>query len=134
MSEFQKHSDVKMGSEKNFGIVFAVAFSVFAFLPYLHGGSLAWWALVVAATFFVVAIVYPRILKPLNTLWFWVGMLLGAVVAPVVMALVYFVGVTPTGLLIRALGKDLLLLKSQSNAESYWIKRATPVGSMKNQY
>ena len=123
-----------MGSEKGFGIVFAILFSLIGFYPLLHGGNVRLWALAVALILLALAFLAPKTLSVLNKLWFKLGMALGAVVAPIVMALVYFMTVVPTGLLIRLTGKDLLREKLDRNAKSYWIKRDQPVGSMKDQF
>ena len=134
MSEFESHVEVKMGSERGFGIVFAIIFALIGLYPLLHGESMRWWALVVALLFSLLAFLAPRTLSVPNRLWFKLGMALGAIVAPVVMALVYFLTVVPTGLIIRLTGKDLLREKLDREAGSYWIERKLPVGSMKDQF
>ena len=82
----------------------------------------------------MLALLAPRALSSPNKLWFKFGLLLGSIVAPIVMALIYFVTILPTGLIMRLLGKDLLKPKLDKNAKSYWIERTEPVGSMKNQF
>ena len=82
----------------------------------------------------MLAFVAPQILVLPNKLWFKFGILLGSIIAPVIMALVYFITVLPTGLIMPFLGKDLLKLKLDKNAKSYWIERKEPMGSMKNQF
>lgn len=137
MSELHGHHEVKVGGERGFGLVFAVVFAVIAAWPLMDGGAPRLWALVVAAGFLAVTWVRPRWLRPLNLVWFRFGLWLGAVVAPIVMALVFFLVVTPTGWLVRALGKDPLRLKLDRQAPSYWIERDeenNPMGSMKNQF
>jgi hypothetical protein len=88
----------------------------------------------VSGIFLLLALLAPRILSSPNKLWFKFGLLLGSIVAPIVMALIYFVTILPTGLIMRLLGKDLLKPKLDKNAKSYWIERTEPVGSMKNQF
>ena len=134
MSEFKSHVDVKIGSEKGFGIVFAVVFSVIGLYPVLNGESVKLWPLGIAIILILIAYLAPKILSVPNRLWFKLGMILGAVIAPVVMALVYFLAVTPTGLIARLMGKDLLRQKLDKNAKSYWIEREQSERSMKDQF
>ncbi len=123
-----------MGSEKSFGIVFAIVFSLIGLYPLVHGADVRLWALIIALVLLVLAFLAPKILSVPNKLWFKLGMALGAIVAPVVMALVYFTTVVPIGLIIRLMGKDPLREKLDKDADSYWIKRDQPVGSMKDQF
>lgn len=128
-------SSIKMGSEKNFGIVFAIFFLVVSLWPVMFGkGDLRVWALIIATVFFVLAFAKPGLMKPLNVMWFRFGILLGAIIAPIIMGLIFFLVVTPIGIIMRATGKDLLKQKLDPEAKSYWIKRQDPMGSMKNQY
>lgn len=122
------------GSNRSFGLVFAVAFAVIALWPLLHGGELRVWAAIVGAAFLVVALVIPAILAPLNRVWFRFGLLLGHIVSPIVMALVFVLAVIPTGLILKLLRKDVLKLALEPDRETYWEPRMTPPGSMKNQY
>lgn len=137
MSESASYFKVERGSARNFGFVFAVVFLAIGLVPYAFGGSLYYWALVVAAVFAAVAAARPALLEPLNIVWFKFGMLLGAVIAPLVMMVVYFGVVTPTGLLMRLTGKDPLALKRKTDQKSYWISRKVEEGqrgTMKNQF
>ena len=137
MSDRTEHSKVKLGSEKSFGLVFAAAFTVIAFFPLLHGGHVRIWSIVVAAIFLAIALVYPRVLRPLNLLWFKFGILLGKVIAPIVISAVFFVIVTPMALIMRLMGKDPLSRKRNPGADTYWTardKQADAAGSMKNQF
>jgi hypothetical protein len=112
-------------------------FALIAVWPLKDGGELRLWAIAVAAAFAVAALAAPRALRPLNLLWFKFGMLLHHIVTPLVMGLLFFLTVTPVGLLMRATGKDPMRLKRDPAAASYWIDR-TPPGpapdSMKNQF
>ncbi len=117
---------VTAGSERSFGIVFACVFALIGVVPWLLGHGLRLWALIVAAIFLAAAYLAPALLAPLNKLWFRFGMLLHHVVNPVIMALIFYGAVLPTGLLVRAMRKDLLRLKRDPRAESYWIKREPP--------
>ena len=128
---------VKVGSDRAFGCVFAVVFAVAGFYPVLDAGPVRWWCLAVAAVFLIAALTRPAVLHPLNRLWFRFGLLLHRVVTPVVMGLMFFLTVTPVGLLMRATGKDPLRLKRDAAATSYWIVRQPPgpaASSMKNQF
>jgi hypothetical protein len=121
-------------TEKSFGLVFSIVFLIVALYPLIISSSLRIWALVISIIFFLLAFLAPKILVLPNKLWFKFGLLIGSIVAPIVMALVYFVTVVPTGLIMRLLGKDLLKPKLDKNAKSYWVKRTEPMGSMKNQF
>ena len=133
-AEHGGHFKVKMGSERNFGVVFGAVFAIIGLWPLRHGEAFLIWPLVVAGIFFGLGLFAPKLLAPLNKIWFKFGMLLGAVIAPIVMALVYFVAVTPTGLFKRATGADLLRQKLDADADSYWLNRNEPIGPMKNQF
>ena len=134
--DVQVHSSIDVGSERGFGFVFAAVFAVFSLWPLTGSGAVRIWALAVAALFLATALARPNILRPLNRVWFRFGLLLGRIVSPIVMAVVFSVAITPTALIMRALGKDLLRLKFDPDAESYWIRRADdgPMGSMKDQF
>ncbi len=126
--------EIKPGSNRNFGVVFAIVFALIGVYPALFGGGFRWWSLAVALVFVIVTIVRPSLLAKPNYWWFRFGMLLGAVVAPIVMGLVYITTVVPTGLIMRMLGKDLLHVKPHEQDESYWVKRDQPPQPMKNQF
>ena len=134
MTEISRHVSTEQSSEKSFGVVFSIVFIIVALYPLINSESLRIWALVVSIIFFLLAFLAPKILVLPNKLWFKFGLLIGSIVAPIVMAFVYFVTVLPTGLIMRLLGKDLLKQKLDKNAKSYWIERKEPMGSMKNQF
>jgi len=134
MSEITSHIHTEQSSEKSFGVVFAIVFLIVALYPLISSEDFRVWALVVAAIFLLLAFLSPKILALPNRLWFKFGILLGAIVAPIVMTLVYFITVLPIGLIMRFLGKDLLKQKLDKNVKSYWIERNEPIGSMKNQF
>jgi hypothetical protein len=135
---------VKMGSERGFGIVFAVVFALIGVWPAFSlrrlrfdPGMLRWWSLAIAIAFLAVALVYPAALRPLNKAWFLFGMLLSKVMTPIVMGLLFVLTVVPTGLITRLRKHDLLRLKLDRNAKSYWIMReppGPPGDTMRNQY
>jgi len=127
---------IQMGSERGFGLVMAVVFAIVGLLPLIGGGGLRLWALAVGLVFLGLALLYPRALRRLNILWFKFGLLLGRIVTPVVMTVLFVVTVVPTGLIMRALGKDGLRLKRQGG-NSHWITRPEPgpkKGSMRDQF
>ena len=134
MSEISSHVSTEQSSPKSFGVVFSCVFLIIALYPLITSEGLRIWALVVSIIFFLLAFLAPKILVLPNKLWFKFGLLIGSIVAPIVMAFVYFVTVLPTGLIMRLLGKDLLKQKLDKNSKSYWVKRSEPMGSMKNQF
>lgn len=130
-------SDVVMGSERSFGLVFAAVFTLIGLWPLWHSAGVRTWALGLAAFFLVAGLLMPAVLRPLNILWFKIGQLIGRVMTPVVMSILYGVAVVPVGLFLRLTGRDLLHLEKQPGAKSYWITRSTPgpeKGSMKQQF
>ena len=137
MSELTGNTEVKMGSERSFGIVFAIVFLLIALFPLLGDGGVRLWSAGVAAVFGGLAFLAPELLAPLNTLWFKFGMLLSKIMSPIVMGILFFVTVTPTGLFMRARGKDLLRQKLDPDAETYWIEvdpEQAALTSMKKQF
>ena len=125
------------GSDRAFGIVFAVVFGIVGVVPFFTAGYVRVWALALAAAFLGVAVVKPALLAPLNKLWLRVGLVLNRIVSPVALLLVYCVAVLPTALVLRALGKDLLHRRRDTHATSYWIERTPPGRSdaqMKKQF
>ena len=130
MSNFSINS----GSEKSFGIVFSVVFLIVSFYPLTSSGGIKVWAIIVSIIFLLLAFLAPKILIIPNKLWFKFGMIIGSIMAPIVMTLVYFLTVFPTGLIMRLLGKDILKQKLDKNAKSYWIERSDKMGTMKNQF
>jgi hypothetical protein len=134
---FTREEKVVMGSERTFGIVMATGLTVLGMLNWWHEGRVWPWLGGIAIVFIFAAYLWPAALKPLNWLWFKFGLLLHKVVNPIVMGLLFFGVLLPTGLIMRALGKDLLRLKWEPNANSYWIERRPPgpaPGSMKDQF
>ena len=134
MLEISSHVSTEQSSPKSFGVVFSCVFLIIALYPLITSEGLRIWALVASIIFFFLAFIAPKVLVFPNKLWFKFGLLIGSIVAPIVMAFVYFVTVLPTGLIMRLLGKDLLKQKLDKNAKSYWVKRSEPMGSMKNQF
>jgi predicted membrane metal-binding protein len=131
------HHDVRIGSERSFGIVFGVVFTVIGAWPLLRGDEPRFWSLALAIAFLAAALLRPQVLGPLNWLWFKFGILLSKVTTPIVMGLLFVVAVVPTALVMRLRRKDLLNLRFQPEARSYWIVRDPPgptPDTMKNQF
>ena len=125
--------EIKVGSNKSFGIVFFVVFLLISFYPLLNNESIRIWSLVFSFIFLVLGILNSNILTPLSKLWYKFGVLLGKIISPIIMGIIFFLVVTPIGLLMRLLGKDILNLK-YSNNKSYWIEKTGPKSKMKNQF
>ena len=125
---------MKKSSEKSFGLLFSFVFLIVALWPLLSSNNIRFWSLIISFVFLLVSFIRPIILKPLNNLWIKLGELLGKIIAPIVMALVYFVVLTPISFIVRIFGKDLLGLKLLKNTKSYWIERKKDLGSMKKQF
>jgi len=123
---YERREEIKGSSNRSFGIVFAFVFAVIGLLPLAFGGSVRVWALTLGGLFLLVALAVPAILAPLNRAWLRFGLLLHRIVSPLVLGIMFFLVVTPTGLLMRALGKDLLRLRFDKQSSSYWIDRAPP--------
>ena len=123
---YERPEDVRGSSDRSFGMVFAVVFALIGLLPLAFGGALRLWALLVAAAFLGIALAVPSLLAPLNRLWLRFGLLLHRIVSPLILGIMFFLVVTPMGLLMRALGKDPLRLRFDRHAASYWIDRVPP--------
>jgi hypothetical protein len=131
------HRKTVRGSNRSFGLVFAVVFVIVGLVPLISGHPMRVWSLGLGAVFLAIALLMPSVLSPLNRLWFQFGMLLHRIVNPVVMAVMYFGAIVPMGLLLRILRKDLLRLKINPGAATYWIDRQPPgpkPGSMAKQF
>ena len=125
--------DIKAGSNKSFGIVFFVVFLLIALYPLLSNESIRLWSLIISIIFLVLGILNSNLLSPLNKLWFKFGILLGKIISPLIMGIIFFLVVTPIGLIMRLLGKDLLNLQYR-DYQSYWIEKTGPKSKMKNQF
>ncbi len=127
-------SKIEIGSNKTFGIVFFIFFLIISFYPTLvHGESFRVWALIIGLIFLLLGMLKSQYLTPLNIAWYKLGLFLGRFVAPLIMALVFFSVVTPTGLIMRLFRKDILNLKKK-NSKSYWIEKNNSNKNMKNQF
>jgi hypothetical protein len=128
-----KNSNIKIGTNKSFGIVFFLFFLIVSIFPLLKDGNIKVWSLIIAIIFLILGLLNSKFLAPLNKIWFRFGILLGSFVSPIVMGLVFFLIVTPTSLIMRVLGKNLLNLK-KGNKTTYWIERSKIKSKMKNQF
>ena len=125
--------NIKVGSNRSFGLVFFVVFFLIATYPLLSKGEVRLWSLFISIIFLILGILNSKILSPLNKIWFKFGIFLGKIVSPLIMGLIFFVVVTPIGILMRFLNKDLLNLKFNKNS-TYWIEKNGPKSKMKNQF
>ena len=121
-------------SNKSFGLLFFVVFLILALWPLKNGSNINLYFITASAIFLILGLINSKLLSPLNRSWIKLGEILGSIIAPIVMALVYFVILTPVSLIVRIFGKDLLGLKLLREKESYWIKRKKNLGSMKKQF
>ena len=125
--------DVKISSNRSFGIVFFVVFLLIALFPLTYSGEIRIWSIIISLTFLTLGLLNSKILTPFNKIWFKFGIFLGKIISPVIMGIIFFLVVTPTGLIMRLLGKDLLNLRYNKN-KSYWIEKDGPESKMKNQF
>ena len=121
--------------EKNlsFGILFFIVFALIAFWPFLSGEKIRLWAVLLSFIFLILGVLNSQLLTPLKKIWIKIGIILGKIIAPLVMALIYFIIITPISILIKIFGKDILNMKFDSS-KSYWIKRTKQLHSMKKQF
>jgi hypothetical protein len=134
MFELKSNMQSKVGTEREFGVVFALVFLLVGLYPLINGEDIRLWAVLIATIFVTLAYLAPKLLYIPNKLWFKLGIMLGSIIAPIVMMIVYFITVVPIGMIMRLMGKDLLRLKLDNNAKSYWIQRKHPIGSMRDQF
>ena len=125
--------EIKISSNRSFGIVFFIVFLLISLYPLLKGNDLRIWSLVISFIFLTLGLLNSKILTPLNRLWFKFGLLLGRFMSPLIMGIIFFVVVTPIGIIMRLLKKDLLNLK-YNKKETYWIDKSGPKSKMKNQF
>ena len=126
--------EIKLGSNRSFGIVFFIVFVLIATYPLLNQGEVRIWSLIISFLFLFLALLNSKILTPLNKLWFRFGLFLGKIISPIIMGVIFFLVVTPIGLLMRFFGKDVLNLKLNKKKSSYWIEKDGPKSKMKNQF
>ena len=125
--------EIKISSNRSFGIVFFIVFLFIALYPLLKGNDLRIWSLIISLIFLTFGLINSKILTPLNRLWFKFGLLLGKFISPLIMGIIFFIVVTPIGIIMRLLKKDLLNLK-YNKKETYWLDKSGPKSKMKNQF
>tara|TARA_B100000989_G_scaffold194893_1_gene147080 strand:+ start:227 stop:610 length:384 start_codon:yes stop_codon:yes gene_type:complete len=125
--------DIKISSNRSFGIVFFIVFLLIALYPLIISENIRIWSLLTSLIFLILGLINSRILSPLNKIWFKFGILLGKIISPLVMGIIFFLVVTPIGIIMKILKKDLLNLKYNKN-KSYWIEKTGPKSKMKNQF
>ena len=127
------HKEVKIGSNRSFGIVFFIVFLLISTYPLLKDENIRLWSLIISIIFLFLGLLNSNLLSPLNKIWFKFGLLLGKIISPFVMGIIFFLVVTPIGIIMRLLKKDLLNLKFNKN-NTYWIEKSGPKSKMKNQF
>jgi hypothetical protein len=127
------NKNIKIGSNRSFGTVFFMVFLIIALWPLLNNNGVRIWAFAIALPFLILGALNSKILSPLNKIWFRFGIFLGKFIAPIVMGIIFFLIVTPTGILVDLFKKDLLKLKKNNN-KTYWIEKNNKNNSMKNQF
>ena len=127
------YKDIKIGSNRNFGVVFFVVFLLIGLWPILKGNEIRIWSIVISLIFLILGILYSKILTPFNKVWFRFGIFLGNFISPIIMGIVFFLVVTPTGLIMKLFRKDLINLR-KNNSSTYWIEKKDIKSSMKNQF
>ena len=126
-------SDIKIGSNRSFGLVFFIVFLLISIYPIFNEGSIRLWSLLIAAIFLILGLLNSKLLTPPNKVWFKFGLILGKFISSIVMGVIFFGVVTPISFIMRVFGKDLLNLK-YNNKPSYWIEKNGPKSKMKNQF
>ncbi|MDB9773631.1 SxtJ family membrane protein [Candidatus Pelagibacter sp.] len=124
---------IKLPTNRNFGVVFFFVFLIISLFPLLKNENIRIWSIIIALAFLVLGLLNSKFLTSLNKIWFRFGIILGSIVSPIVMGIVFFTIVTPTSLIMRALGKNLLNLKKK-NKKTYWVERSKIKSKMKNQF
>ena len=127
------NSEINKSTNRSFGIVFFIVFLIIAIYPILNEGDVRFWSLIISLIFLILGILNSEFLTPLNKIWFKFGIFLGKFFSPLIMGLIFFFVVTPIGLLMRFIGKDVLNLKF-NNDKSYWVEKKGPKSKMKNQF
>ena len=127
------NQDVKLPSNRNFGVVFCIVFMIISLWPLLSQNEIRIWSLVVSIIFLLLGLINSTLLTPLNKLWFKFGILLGNIISPIIMGIIFFFVVTPTGLLMKIFKKDPLNLK-KNNSNTYWTDKDNNNNSMRNQF
>ena len=125
---------INMSSNRNFGLVFFIVFLIVSTWPLTYEEPIRIWSAIISSFFLILGLMNSKLLTPLNKLWYKFGMILGVIVAPVVMGVVFFLVITPIGLFMKIIGKDLLKKRYDKKKATYWIIRGRPVSTMKQQF
>jgi hypothetical protein len=125
--------DFKISSNRSFGIVFFIVFLLIALYPLIYSGEIRVWSAIISLILLALGVLNSKILTPLNKLWFKFGIFLSKIISPLIMGIIFFLVVTPIGIIMRIFGKDVLNLKYNKN-QSYWIEKKGPKSKMKNQF
>ena len=125
--------EIKIGSNRSFGIVFCIVFLLVSIYPLINGENIRYWSLIISLIFLILGFLNSKALTPLNKIWFKFGIFLGRIISPFIMGIIFFFVVTPTGLLMKIFKKDLLNLKFNDH-KTYWIEKTEPKSKMKNQF
>ena len=128
------NNNIKMSSNRSFGIIFFIVFLLITLHPLTYSEEIRVWSAIISLIFLVLVLFNSKILAPLNKLWFKFGIFLGKIISPIIMGIIFFFLVTPIGLIMKVLGKDLLRLKYNKKDNSYWIEKKGPKSKMKNQF
>jgi len=129
-----KKVSVKIPSNRSFGLLFFIVFLVISLWPLKFQEDLRLWAFILSSIFLVLGVLNSKFLTPLNKLWLKFGFFLGSIMSPIVMGIVFFIVVTPVGLIMRFLGKDLLRINKNKFVSTYWISREKQNNTMKRQF
>ena len=129
-----KNDKIKKGTNKSFGLVFFTVFLIIGLWPLLNENTPRIWSIIISLAFLILGLLNSKILTPLNTIWFKFGELLGLLISPVVMALIFFLVVTPTGIIMKLFKKDLLNKRFNKSIKSYWLKKEKAESTMKQQF
>ena len=127
------HKDIKIGSNRSFGLVFFVVFLLISIYPFLKDGNIRLWSLIISIIFLFLGLLNSNLLSPLNKLWFRFGLFLGKIISPIIMGIIFFLVVTPIAIIMRIFKKDILNLEFKEN-NTYWIDKTGPKSKMKNQF
>ena len=126
-------SKIKINSNRSFGIVFFVVFFLISVYPLLKDGSIYYWSLIISLVFLILGLLNSKILSPLNVIWFKFGILIGKIISPIIMGIIFFLIVTPISILLKIFRKDVLQLKYH-NKKTYWVDKNEVKSNMKNQF
>ena len=130
----ESHHSVESSNEKSFGIVFTIFFAILSLYPVIYKNDINLVLLIISMIFFTITILKSDLLYYPNKIWFEIGTLLGKIVSPLVMGIIFFSTVTPTGIAMRLLKKDLLKKKFETKKKTYWVNKSKNIGSLRNQF